>query len=61
MSTTETNRNLGDIFKAAGLEGANLGIPVIAPWRMDANQDHPHKGLDACGCAFCPDDDQETI
>ncbi len=60
MSTGEMNRNLGDIFRAAALEGANQGVPVIVPWRMDANQDHPHKSLDQCGCAFCPDDDQEA-
>jgi hypothetical protein len=57
MSTTETYRNLGDIFRAAALEGAKPGVPVIMPWRMDANQDHPHKGFDECGCGFCPDDD----
>jgi hypothetical protein len=60
MSTGETHRNLGDILSAAALEGANYGVPVIIPWRMEANQDHPHKGLEQCGCAFCPDDDQET-
>jgi len=60
MSTVETNRNLGDIFRAAALEGAKPGVPVIIPWRMDANQDHSHKGLEDCGCGFCPDDDQET-
>ena len=60
MLTGETNRNLGDIFRAAASEGANQGVPAIVPWRMDANQDHPHKSLDVCGCGFCPDDDQET-
>jgi len=58
MSTVETNRNLGDIFRAAALEGGKP--PVIIPWRMTANHDHLHKGLDGCGCACCPDDDQET-
>ncbi len=57
MSTGETNRNLGDIVRAAMLEGAKPGVTVIMPWRMNANQDHPHKGLEQCGCAFCPDDD----
>jgi hypothetical protein len=60
MSTAETHRNLGDIFSAAALEGAKPGVPVIIPWRMNANHDHLHKGLDECGCAFCPDDDQES-
>ena len=58
MSTGETHRNLGDIVRAAALEGAEHGVTVIIPWRMDANQDHLH--LDDCGCGFCPDDDQET-
>jgi hypothetical protein len=57
MSIGETNRNLGDFARAAALEGARPGVNVIIPWRMDANQDGPHKGLDECGCAFCPDDD----
>jgi hypothetical protein len=57
MSTGETHRNLGDIFRAATLEGAKPGVTVIMPWRMNANQD---KGFDGCGCAFCPGDDQET-
>jgi hypothetical protein len=60
MSTGETHRNIGDIVRAAALEGAKLAVPAIIPWRMDANQDRPHNGLDACGCAFCPDDDHET-
>lgn len=60
MSTADTCRNLGDVVRAAALEGAKPGAPVIMPWRMDANQDHLHKGLDECGCAFCPDDDQES-
>ena len=60
MSTAETHRNLDDIFRAATLEGAKPRVPVIMPWRMEANQDHLHKGLDGCGCAFCPDDDHET-
>jgi len=60
MSTGETNRSLGDIFRGAALERAKPGAPVIVPWRMDANQDYPYKGLEDCGCGFCPDDDQET-
>jgi len=60
MSTGETSRSLGDIFRGAALECAKPGAPVIVPWRMVANQDHPHKGLADCGCGFCPDDDQEA-
>ncbi len=60
MSTGETYQNLGDIVRAAALEGAKPGITMIMPWRMEANQDHADIGLEQCGCAFCPDDDQET-
>ena len=60
MSTGETHQNLGDIFQAAAFEGAKPGVTMIVPWRMDANQDHPRNSLDQCGCAFCPDDEQET-
>jgi hypothetical protein len=59
MPTGETQENLHDIFRAAALEGAKPGVPVMIPWRMEANQDHPHKSLDVCGCGFCPDDGQE--
>jgi hypothetical protein len=58
--STETNYSLGDIFRGAALECAKPGVLLIVPWRMEANQDHPHKGHEQCGCAFCPDDDQET-
>jgi hypothetical protein len=57
MSTGETHRNLGDIVRAAALNGAKPGVTAIMPWRMDANQDHQHRGLDGCGCGFCPDDE----
>ena len=57
MSTAETHRNLGDIFRAAALEGSKPRVPVIIPWRMEANQDQMHKGLADCGCGYCPDDD----
>ena len=59
MSTAETYRNLGDIVRAAALEGAKPSTPVIIPWRMEADQDHPHKSLDVCGCGFCPDDPED--
>ena len=60
MSIGETQGNLGDIFRAAASECAKPGVPVIVPWRMDANQDHPYNSLDVCGCGFCPDDDQKS-
>jgi hypothetical protein len=60
MSTGETHRNFGDIFRDAAFECAKPGAPLIVRWRMEASQERPHKGADACGCAFCPDDDRET-
>lgn len=60
MSTGDTQDNLDNIFRAAASECTKLGVPAIMPWRMDANQDHSHKGIEQCGCAFCPDDGQET-
>jgi hypothetical protein len=60
MSTGEMHRNLGKIVGAAALKCAKPGVTFILPWRMDANQDHLHKGLEECGCGFCPDDEQET-
>jgi hypothetical protein len=60
MSTRETRRDFSEIVTAAGLEGAKPGVPFILPWRMDANQENLHQGLEECGCGFCPDDDGET-
>jgi hypothetical protein len=60
MSTGETQRNLSEIVRAGALDCAKPAVTFILPWRMDANQDHLHKGLEECGCGFCPDDDQET-
>jgi hypothetical protein len=60
MSIGDTHRNLGDIVRAATLECAKPRVPFILPWRVDANQDHLHRGFEECGCGFCPDDDQET-
>jgi hypothetical protein len=56
MATEEMN--LGDIVKAGALEDAKRG-PFISPWRMNANPDNLHEGLEECGCGFCPDDDRE--
>jgi hypothetical protein len=60
MSTEETRRDFSEIVAPAAREGAKPGVTFILPWRMDANQEHLHKGLEQCGCGFCPDDDQET-
>ena len=60
MSTAETRRDHSEIVTGAVLRGAKPGVNFILPWRMDANQEHLHKGLEQCGCGFCPDDEQET-
>jgi hypothetical protein len=61
MSTEEMHRSFSDIVRAAtALEGAKPRVGVIIPWRVNTNRDHLYKGLDGCGCGFCPDDDQET-
>jgi hypothetical protein len=60
MSTGETRQDFSEIVTAAALDGAKPRVPFILPWRMDANQDHLHEGLEECGCGFCPDDEQET-
>jgi hypothetical protein len=59
MLTGETCQKLSEIIRVAALEGAKPGQTFILPWRMDANQDHLHKGFEECGCGFCPDDDQK--
>jgi hypothetical protein len=61
MSIGETDGNLGEIVRAAALERAKAGLTFILPWRMDANQDHLDKGLEECGCGFCPDDEKQPI
>jgi hypothetical protein len=61
MSIGETNRDLAEIFGNAASEYVRPGAILIAPWQIDANQDNLHNGLDECGCAFCPDDDQKTL
>jgi hypothetical protein len=61
MSIREIHRNLAENFRAAAVERVKPGAILIAPWRVDANQDNLHKRLDECGCAFCPDDDQKTL
>jgi hypothetical protein len=54
------HRNLAENFKAAGLESVKPEAILIAPWQIDAGEEDWSKGLDECGCAFCPDDDQKT-
>jgi hypothetical protein len=61
MSIREIHRNLGENFRVAALERVKPEGMLIAPWRIDSTQDSFHKGLDECGCAFCPDDDQKSL
>lgn len=61
MLTQGIHRDLDEVVRAVALAGSKPGAPFIAPWRLDANKDHPHEGLEQCGCGFCPDDDQEAI
>jgi hypothetical protein len=60
MSTGETQRNPSEIVRAAALDYAEPAVTFILPWRMDANQDHLHKGIEQCGCGFCPDEERRT-
>jgi hypothetical protein len=60
MSTGETRRDFSEIVAAAALDGAKPRVSFILPWRMEANQEHLHKGLEECGCGFCPDDEQKS-
>jgi hypothetical protein len=60
MSTGETRRDFSEIVAAAALDGAKPRVRFILPWRMEANQEHLHKGLEECGCGFCPDDEQKS-
>jgi hypothetical protein len=60
MSTEETQRSLSEVVRAAALDFAKPAVTFILPWRMDVNQDQLHKGLEECGCGFCPDDDVVT-
>jgi hypothetical protein len=51
---------VGETARAAALECAELGVPLISPWRMDVtNKDHLHRGLEECGCGFCPDEPRD--
>jgi hypothetical protein len=61
MSIAETDQNFTEIFRAAASVRVKPGAILIAPWRIDANQDNLDRGLDECGCAFCPDDDQKSL
>ena len=55
MSIAETHRNLTENFNTAA--SVKPGAISISPWQVDSNQDGLDKGLDECGCAFCPDDE----
>jgi hypothetical protein len=55
MSIGETHRNL------AKKERVKPGAILIAPWQVNANQTNRDKGLDECGCAFCPDEPDDGV
>ncbi len=57
MSTGETHRDLGEIVGTTALGRVKPGVTFILPWRVDVTQDRLHKGIEECGCGFCPDDD----
>jgi hypothetical protein len=59
MSIGETHRNLDDFVKAAAVECGKPGAAMMVPWRIEANQDHLHEGLEQCGCAFSPDEPED--
>jgi hypothetical protein len=60
MLNEETYGNLDEIVSAAAMSGIKPGALFIAPWRLGANQDHLHEGLEQCGCAFCPDEPNDS-
>jgi hypothetical protein len=61
MSIAENHKDFAEILRAAASERVKLGAILIAPWQIDAGQEGLDKGLDECGCAFCPDDDQKSL
>ena len=61
MPIGETQRKLGEIVRASVSDCAKPGATFILPWRIEAIQDDLYKGLEECGCGFCPDDDRDTL
>jgi hypothetical protein len=59
MSIAENHRNFAETLRAAASESIKPGAMLIAPWRIDPNQDSLGKGLEDCGCAFAPDEPDE--
>jgi hypothetical protein len=57
MATRETHQNIADTIRTVASEYARAEAPVLVPWRMEASQDHLHKGLELCGCGCTPPDD----
>jgi hypothetical protein len=55
------NQNTWDHVKAEALKYAEPGATWIMPWRMEANKDQLHKGLEICGCACCPDEPEDGV
>ena len=61
MSIAQNHQNFSESLRAAASERVKPGAILITPWQIDPNQDSLGKGLEDCGCAFCPDDDQKTL
>jgi len=61
MSIVETHRNLDDVVRAAALECGKPEAAMMVRWRVEANQDHLHKGLEQCGCAFSPGEPEDDF
>lgn len=60
MSIAQNHSYFAEILRAANSGRVTPAAILISPWQVNLSQDHEH-GLDECGCAFCPDDDQKTI
>jgi hypothetical protein len=61
MSIAQSHPNFAEVLRAAASGRVKPGAILISPWQVDSNQDSLDKGLEDCGCAFAPDDEQKTI
>jgi hypothetical protein len=61
MSIAQNRPNFAEILHATASERVKPGAIFILPWQVVSNQDSLDKGLEDCGCAFAPDDEQKTI
>jgi hypothetical protein len=61
MSIAQNHGNFSESLRAAASEHAKRGAILISPWQVYSDQDSLDKGLEDCGCAFAPDDEQKTI